>query len=288
MANDYNFHGYGSLKDNFTLGGQAVLNALTNLRASLSYTNRRVPLPSYNTIRVDPQSLDPIAVFVDPGAEREQLGGVDASYAWRQVTLYGRYDYDFEGRKTQRGQFGARYTVNPDVLVTVDLVRREPRVLAGSFFSQFTLKGVTEAEAGVDYFVLPGVRAFVRGAYVGYQDENSVRYSAGIGRNDLQFVFRGNTGYAGELMSVTLQGAYPLLDNKVVPNAGVSYVSYRVDKGTPRLNATSAVLGTTLRPLQSVSLDVQGQWLNNYLMKSDFRFVGRLHFWFTERMHIFE
>ncbi len=289
VPDDYGVHAYGTMKDKFVLGAQAVLmNLVPNLRGSLSYVNRRMPLPSYYALRVDPNTLDASTVFIVPSPQAEQLGGVDATYALKDLTLYGRYDYDFELQKTQRGQFGARYTVNPDLLVTLDVMRREPRIPAGSFFSQFTLKGVTEVEAGADYFVLPGLRAFLRGAYVGYQGDNSFRYSAGIGRNDIQFVFRGNTGYAGELTSISLQGAYPLLDNHVVPNAGVSYMSYRIDANSPRLNATSAVLGATLRPVQAVSLDLQGQWLNNYILSSDFRFVGRLHFWFSEHLNFFE
>jgi hypothetical protein len=65
-------------------------------------------------------------------------------------------------------------------------------------------------------------------------------------------------------------------------------MSYRIETGSPRLNATSAVLGATLRPVQMISLDLQGQWMNNYIVKSDFRFVGRLHFWFSEHLNIFE
>ncbi len=288
VESDYGIHEYGTMKDKFVLGRQAEHNPLPNLRGSLSYTNRRSPLPSYYALRVDPQTLDAAPVFVVPGPAREQLGGLDASYTWKQTTLYGRYDYDFEGQKTRRGQIGARYAVNTDLLITLDAIHREPRVAAGSFFSQFTLKGVTEVEAGADYFVLPGIRTFLRGAYVAYDGDNSVRYSAGIGRNDVQLVFRGNTGYAGELTSISLQGAYPLLDNHIVPNAGLSYMSYRIETGSPRLNATSAVLGATLRPLQTISLDLQGQWMNNYIVKSDFRFVGRLHFWFSEHLNIFE
>jgi hypothetical protein len=288
VPSDYGVHEYGTMKDKFVVGAQALVTPLSGLRGSLSYMNRRTPLPSYQAIRVDPQTLDAMAVFVVPGPAREQLMGIDGSYAWKQTTVYGRYDYDFEMSRTQRGQLGARYSVNPDLLVTLDAIRREPRISAGSFFSQFTLKGVTEVEAGADYFVLPGVRTFLRGAYVAYDGDKSFRYSAGIGRNDVQLIFRGNTGYAGELASISLQGAYPLFDNRVVPNAGLSYMSYRIESGAPRLNATSAVLGTTLRPVQAVSLDLQGQWMNNVVVKSDFRFVGRLHFWFSEHLNLFE
>jgi hypothetical protein len=283
---DYGIHEYGTLKDKFAVGGQLVVNSVKDLFASASYVNRRTPRPSYYAVRAD-QTLDASTVLIVPDPDKEQIGGVDLSYNYKAATGYVRYDYDFIGSKTQRAQVGARYSVNDNLLITVDAARREPRVPTGTIFSQFTLKGVTEVEGGADYFVRPGLRAFVRGAYVAYDGDNSMRYSLGIGRNDVQLVVRGNTGYAGELTSVALQGAYPLLENKVVPNAGISYMSYKVDKQADRQTAFSAVAGATLRPAQAVSLDLQGQWLNNYLVKSDFRFVGRLQFWFSERLNFF-
>jgi hypothetical protein len=285
---DFGVSSIGTIKDKFAVGGQLLFSPVNGLRGGVSYMNRRQPLPSYYGVRVNPQTLDASTLLIIPGPDKEQLGGLDLSYDLKGLSLYGRYDYDFEGSKTIRGQVDARYQLNPDVTITLNASRREPYIRAGSFFSQFTLKGVTEVEAGADYFILPGVRTFLRGAYVGYQGDNSFRYSAGIGRSDVQLVVRGNTGYAGELASVSLQGAYPLLNNHVVPNAGLSYMSYKVDAEAPRYTATSAVLGATLRPVSAVSLDLQGQWLNNFIVKSDFRFVGRLQFWFSERLNLFD
>ncbi len=285
---DFGLHSIGTVKDKFAIGGQVLLNPLPDLRGGVSYVNRRQPLPSYYTIRANPQTLDGSTVLIVPEPEKEQMGGVDLSYAKPGMSAYGRYDYNFELRKTQYGQVGLRYTVNPDIQVTLYATRREPNVPVGSFFSQFTLKGVSEVEAGADYFVLPGLRTFLRGAYVAYDGDNSFRYSAGIGREDVQLVVRGNTGYAGELASISLQGAHGFFDNHIVPNAGISYMSYKVDAEAPRYNATSAVLGATLRPVSSVSLDIQGQWINNFIMKSDFRFVGRLHFWFSDHLNLFD
>lgn len=284
---DYGVRSYGTLKDKFALGGQIVVASVENLRGTVSYMNRRSPRPSYYTVRADASTLDPVTVLIVPDPQREQIGGVDLSYALQEYSLYGRYDYDVEMGKTQRAQFGARYQMNSDLLFTLDAIRREPRIPAGSFFSQFTLKGSTEVGGGADYFVLPGIRTYVRGAYVGYDGDNSFRYTAGVGRNDVQLEVRGNTGYAGELFSVSLQGAYPLLENAVTPNAGISYVSYRVEKDAPRYDAVAAVLGATVRPAALLSFDLQGQWLNNYVMKSDFRFVGRLHFWFSDHLDLF-
>jgi len=285
---DYGLHSYGRLKDKFTLGGQVFINALPELHGSLSYINRRSPLPSYYALRADPQTLDPVSVLVVPDPEREQLGGMDLSYAKTDLTLYGRYDHNFELGKLQRAQFGARYSLTPEFFVTLDAARREPLVPVGTIFSQFTLKGITEIEVGEEYFICPELRTFLRGAFVGYDGATSFRYSAGVGRSNIQLVLQGNTGYAGELTSVSVNGAYPILKNCLVPNAGFSYMSYRVDRQSSRYDATSAVLGATLRPVETFSLDLQGQWLNNYIVKSDFRFVGRLQYWFSESLNFFE
>ncbi len=286
--NDFGVSSIGTVKDKFAIGGQAVFNPVSDFRGSVSYVNRRDPLPSYYALRANPITLDGSTVLIVPEPEKQQLGGVDLNYTKSGLNVYGRYDYNFELTKTQFGQLGLRYTLNPDLQFTLYATRREPNVPVGSFFSQFTLKGTTEIEGGADYFVLPGIRTFLRAAYVAYDGDNSVRYSAGIGREDIQLVVRGNTGYAGELASVSLQGAHAFFDYRVVPNAGISYMSYKVDADAPRYTAAAAEVGATLRPVSAVSLDVQGQWLNNFIMKSDFRFVGRLHFWFSDHLNLFE
>ncbi|RPH32912.1 hypothetical protein EHM92_08455 [bacterium] len=284
---DMTVKGYGSVSNNFVVGGQLVSTVLPDMRASLSYMNRRRERASYWTVRPDP-SVEALPMLIAPPPEEEEYAGLDVSYKFNEARFYGRYDYDLNLKQTQRGQAGVRYTFSPRLFATADFLFRNPRIPYNSIFSVFEYKSITEYEAGVDYFVTPVFRAFVRGAYVQYSGDRSFRYTAGIGNENLELRYRGNTGYAGELNTVTLQGAYPLFDNRVVPNAAFTYTRYRLDKNAGKESAIAGALGTTLRFIQALSVDLQGQWVNNILYKSDFRFFGKINFWFSERLNLLD
>jgi hypothetical protein len=282
---DMTVKGYGSVDNNFVVGGQFVAVPVSDMRASVSYMNRRRERESYWTLRPE-IATDALPVWYAPPPEEEEYAGADVSYKFHQVRLYGRYDYDLNLKKTQRGQAEVRYSISPALLATANFLFRNPRIPYNSIFSVFDYKSITEYEAGVDYFVTPMFRAFVRGAYVGYSGDNSFRYTVGIGNENLELRYRGNTGYAGELNTVTLQGACPLLNNRFVPNAAFTYTRYRLETNSDAESAVAAAVGTTLRFIDAVSVDLQGQWVNNIVYKSDFRFFGKINYWFSERLNI--
>jgi len=282
---DMTMKGYGSVNNNFAVGGQFVAVPVTDMRATISYMNRRRERESYYTLRpeIAPEALP---VLYTPPPEEEEYAGADVSYKYRDARFYGRYDYDLNLKQTQRGQAEVRYSFSPTLLATADFLFRNPRLPYNSIFTVFDYKSVTEYEAGADYFVTPVYRVFVRGAYVQYSGDNSFRYTVGIGNENLELRYRGNTGYAGELNTVTLQGAYPLLNNRIAPNAALTYTRYRLDDNASTESAVAAALGTTLRLVQAVSIDLQGQWVNNIVYKSDFRFFGKINYWFSERFDL--
>jgi hypothetical protein len=225
---------------------------------------------------------------VDPFLAKEQYISGDVSWGISDLNAYGRYDYDLNGKKTQRGQFGLRCYPTSEWVITADYIYRAPRVLYNSFFSVFNASTVNEFEGGVDYRIDPCIRAFGRGAYVKYEGDNSFRYTLGLAHDYCSISYRGNTGYAGELSTITAQCSYPLCDRRVIPTAGITYASYRLNDVAGRENAVAAVLGAILRPIQTLSVDFQGQWLNNKIAKSDFRLFGEINYWFSERLDIFE
>ena len=282
---DMTVKGYSALDNNFVVGGQFVVAALTDMRASVSYMNRHRERESYWTLRPDP-TVEALPLLVVPPPEEEEYAGVDLSYRFKDARFYGRYDYDLNLQKTQRGQAGVRYTFSPKLFGTADFLFRNPRIPYNSIFTVFDYKSITEYELGADYYVTPIFRAFARGAYVQYSGDKSFRYTVGIGSENLELRYRGNTGYAGELNTVTLQGAYPLFENRIIPNAGLTYTRYRLDANASSASAVAAALGTTLRFLQAVSVDLQGQWVNNIVYKSDFRFFGKINYWFSERLNL--
>jgi hypothetical protein len=275
--------------DNMSFGGQIVTTLVTNARIGVSYMNRRQELDPWWALRArDSATFTPSLVYIQPSSAHEQLGSVDASYnAGECVSLYGRYDYDFNYSETARGQLGARVGVLPALTLTGDLTYRKPRVAFNSIFSAFTSEPTTEIEGGAEYTLTPGYRAFVRLANVAYTDDHSARWTAGINGRYGSVSYSGSNGYAGRYTIINVQGVYPLLDRMLIPTAGVSFASYKLSPDTKRTTALAVILGAAVRPWKALSFDLQGQWLNNQLYDRDVRVQGKVMYWFAERLPFF-
>jgi hypothetical protein len=279
---EYELKGWKKLKNNFTLGGQILVNAIENARIGLSYVNRRRERAGYWASRPD-SLLNPVLVYVVPELDREQLVSGDVSYRFGASRVYGRYDYDLNVKQTQRAQVGVRVGLCDDINLSGDFIHREPRVPFNSFFSLFDLKTVDEYEVGADYILFPEVRAFVRGAYVKYSGDKSFRYTLGVAHRYIGFTYRGSNGYAGELDYASIQATYPFFDNMFMPSLGLAYLTYRLDDTARRDEGIAGTLGATIRPMQQLSFDVQGQWLRNKVVQNDVRVFGKVNFWFTKQ-----
>ncbi len=283
---EYELKDWKKLKNNFTVGGQLVVSAIENARIGVSYMNRQRERNGYFATRED-SLLNPIQVYINPGQAKEQYVSGDVSYRFSSSSLssvYGRYDYDLNFKKTQRGQFGVRLGLCDDLSISGDFIHREPRVLFNSFFSIFDLKAVNEYELGADYILFPEARAFVRGAYVKYSGDESFRYTFGIAHRYVSFTYRGSNGYAGELDNASIQATYPLFDNRLMPSVGLAYMTYRLDDASKREDGIAGTLGATLRPMSQLSFDVQGQWLRNKIVQNDVRLFAKVNFWFTTQL----
>lgn len=280
--------------DNLSFGGQVVTTALPDLRFGISYLNRRQERDPYWTARTRDTSFVPVLYLVGNDSPAEEYGSVDASYTYQSlVSVYARYDHDFKLTRTFRGQGGARVNVTPELALTADYFYRAPHVTYNSIFSVFAQNSVSEIEGGVEYAVTPTLRAFGKYAFVSYPADNGItkdknnRWTIGLNSVYGSFSYAGSDGYAGQLQSVSIQGAYPLWQRLVVPTLGVSYASYRLSADAPRDNALSILLGATLRPASAFSFDVQGQWMTNRIYKNDLRLHVRFMYWFAERLSIF-
>jgi hypothetical protein len=189
---------------------------------------------------------------------------------------------------TSRVQAGGRVNVTDPLAITVDYVHRMPRISFNSIFSAFTWNSVNEIEGGVEYGFTPLLRAFGKLAYVSYTDAKSHRWTLGMNAGYGSLSYVGGDGYAGQLQGINLEGSYPLVGGKVIPSAGVSYMSYRLSPDNPiRDKAWTILLGATVRPVRIFSFDVQGQLLTNKIVKRDMRLLVKLNYWFAERLSIF-
>ncbi len=277
-----NFH------DNLSFGGQLITTAVQDLRLGLSYLNRNEERDPYWAMRAHDTTFAATSTYIAPDSPAEQYGSVDAYYTFRTLfNVYGRYDYDFNMSRTFRGQGGARVNVTPAFAVTADYIYRSPRVPYNSIFSVFPLNTVNEIEGGIEYAFQPTLRAFAKIANVKYSDDKNNRWTVGLNNVYGSFSYSGSDGYAGQLQSFNLQGAYPFFNRLLTPTLGVSYASYRLSADAPRDNALAMLLGATLRPISTFSVDVQGQWMTNRYYDHDMRLQVRLMYWFAERLSIF-
>lgn len=277
---------WGPLKKDFTLGGQLLLSA-EGFRLGASYMNRQRERRGYWTLRPD-TLFNPASTYVDPEQTKEQYAGADMSYWLPSAYLHVRYDYNVDYKTTQRAQMGIRYSPSECWGVSAEYLHRSPRLPFNSFFAVFNLPTSDEFEGGVDYTLKSTTRLFVRGAAVKYVDDQSFRYTVGVANEYASASYRGSTGFAGELNAVSLQGSYPLCQRMLIPNLGISYTSYKLSASDNTENTVAASLGLIARPLQMLSVDVQGQWLSNKVYKNDVRLYAGVNFWISEKLNLFE
>lgn len=272
-----------NLKDNQLFGGQVIVNLLREFPLGVSYMRRNAKREPYTGTRPD-SLLNPVSVLFTPDSRAEQLFGVDARYTYQIVTAYGRYDYDIYTKRSLRAQFSGRVNAMERLDFTADYVYREPRIFSNSPFTVFPTSSVNEYEGGVEYSFSSTLRANGKLAYVKYTDDDAMRYTLSVYAEYGGLRYSGATGYAGELNSVYVQAMYPLFDRRLIPTVGVSYATYRLMKDGKQENIFAASVGGVLRPQQDYSLDLQVQWLQNPITRSDVRLFGKVQYWFHHNL----
>lgn len=269
-------------------GGQITTSLVENTKIGVSYANWREDRPAYVSLRARDTTFAPYQVPIDVDDQAYQYVGGDIHYRFEnKVSLYGRYDYDINFERTARFQAGARFDVVDRLGVTADYIYRIPRVAFNSIFSAFIANNVEEMEFGADYEILPRWKAFGKVARVMYNTDESNRWTLGVAGSHGSLSYSGSDGYAGQLQSVTLQGAYPLMERMIIPNVAVNYASYRLSADDDRQDALSLAAGATVRPSQPVSIDAQVQLLTNKYYSNDVRLHVRFTYWFAEQLTLF-
>ena len=276
-----------NIHDNNSFGGQVTTTALEDLQMGLSFMRRRQEQDPYWTVRARDTTFAALPYLIANDPLAEEYGSADAYYTYGKLfSVYGRYDYDFLLSRTSRGQGGARVNVTDNLTLTADYIYRSPRISYNSIFSVFTMNSVSEIEGGVEYGFTPRLRGFARLANVSYTDDRSHRWTVGLNTGYGSFSYSGSDGYAGQLQSVSLDGAYPLCNRMIIPTVGISYASYRLSTEDARDNALSVALGAVFRPANALSVDLQGQWLTNKILAHDARLQARFSYWFSQRLSL--
>ena len=271
---------------NWQLGGQALFYLVPHTRFSLSYMNRHRESMPFWRLTYDPTLDQDVSTLIDYGSRANQYVSASAGWHHDEWMLHGRYDYDLNFERTARAEVYASYQVMPRLGLSLNLAHREPVLAYNSYFSLFEAEANQEAVLGVDYTVMPYLTLLGRFSGVIYDDDNAFRASVGAMNKYASIMYTKDLGYAGDLDGLNLQLTYPFFHGMLVPHLGALYSSYVYTPGdegisSERSSTWAGVLGTTFRPLRSLSFDLQGQYMTNKIYKSDMRVFARLNYWFS-------
>ena len=267
--------------DNYLLGGEFTIYALTDWRFSAKYINKNFASQSYTATRLDPD-LNPINVLIENKSNQYQFLSGEVSYhKQKSYSVNARYDYDINFQTTSRGELSGRYEGIKNLGFNLYYNYREPKIRYNSIFSVFDYGNTWEIEAGADYLIDNKYTLLGKFANVAFKGETSQRLTLGISSPYGSITGRKNFGYAGEMDAISFYNAFAALDGLFTPSFGFSYTRYKLVKDGPSNELYSLLAGTNFRPFRTLSFDIQGQYLNNKIYKNDWRLFFKLNFWFN-------
>ena len=269
--------------NNRMTGGQITVNPLPAFHVGVSYVDKKVKPDPYQTSRIALENTIPYTVDLPANAE-EYLSG-DIRYRFESLfSIYARYDYDLALDRNGRIEFAGRVNFTESFGATANFIHRVPHLPANSIFSVFNYSNSDEIEGGLVYSFTPTAHIYARLGHVAFTDAQTQRISLG-GR---WWYFEGgyfkNLGYAGALDGIHLSTAIPLMDSKITGSCGIEYASYKLSDESETDKSFSSLLGLSYRPFTSLSFDLQGQFCNNKIYKSDGRIFFRLNYWFFNQL----
>jgi hypothetical protein len=276
-----------NLEDNWQLGGQVLLYLIKNTKIGLSYMNRHRETSAFYAWRPDAQ-MDLQETLIDYGSRANQYGSINVAHSGGNMWLFGRFDYDFNFERTSRAEVAATYQAMPTLGLSLSLAHREPVIAWNSYFALLEASAHQEAVLGIDYHIHPRLTLMGRVSTVMYEDDDALRVSLGAANKYASLMYTKDVSYDGDLDGFNLHFTYPLLDGKLVPHVGAVYSTYALAANlndatnwNARASTWVGVAGTTFRPMKSVSIDLQGQYMTNRIYKSDMRAFARVSYWFS-------
>ncbi|PLX24744.1 MAG: hypothetical protein C0600_12710 [Ignavibacteria bacterium] len=279
-SQDIEYHFYDHVQDNWQLGGQVLLYLVRNTKIGLSYMNRHRETELFYAWHPDAQmELQP--ALIDYGSRANQYGSVNVAHSTGKLWLYGRYDYDFNFERTSRAEVAASYQATSDLGLSLNLAHREPIIAYNSYFALLEAEANQEAVLGIDYRVHPRLTLMGRFSTVMYDDENAFRVSAGAMNKYASIMYTKDVSYDGDLDGFNLHFTYPLMQGMLVPHVGAVYSTYALGDDLDKTSTWVGVVGTTVRPVKTLSIDIQGQYMTNKIYESDMRAFARINYWFS-------
>ena len=295
---NYRFNAYGggnvpayqkleftdSLKQNFIIGGKFSTDAITNFLVTLSYIDKNFKPESYWANRLDAQ-LNPITALIENNSTQYQFASAEVAYddSKDKLSVISHYDYDLNFDKTSKIELDGSYSPSNKLKLDFYYNYSDPLIRYNSIFSVFDYGSTQEVEFGADYIINKNITLTGKYGDVVYQDANSGRVTIGLNSNYGTLTYRKTFGYAGELDALSLYWASTFCQGLLTPSLGVSYTNYKLspDPNQPTYDLTSILAAVNIRPLNVLSFDLQGQYMDNQIYRNDFRFFFKLNYWFN-------
>jgi hypothetical protein len=268
--------------DNYVLGGKFTAFPLEDLQLTLGYIKKNYKRQDYWAIRLD-EDLNPINTLIRNNSNQYQYLSAEASYIKSKLfDLDAKVEFDVNLEEFSKLELNASYYKIEDLSLDVYYNYREPRVKYNSIFSVFDYGNTQEIELGGSYKLSSLFTVSGRFGNVIYRDnENSGRITVGMYSNYGSITYRKNLGDAGELDALSVYSAYTLFDGVLTPSVGLSFTGYKLSDDSEKNNLTSLLAGLNFRPWRELSLDLQGQYMDNQIYKNDFRFLIKANYWFN-------
>lgn len=271
-------------KNDYILGGKIETGIVPNTRFALSYIDKNFKAVDYTSLRIN-NNLDPIQILIQQKSNQYRFLSGEASYFRENIfNIYAQYDYDINFEKTSKFEITGRYEQIKNLGIEVYYNYRQPLVRYNSIFSVFDYGNTYEIEGSLDYKLFEGFTIFEKFAHVKYQDASSQRFTLGFSSEYGSANYRKNLGYSGELDAVSLFTGHSFFDGFLTPSVGVSFTTYKLYDDAEKNNLTTILAGFNVRPWRSLSVDIQGQYMDNKIYKNDFRLLAKINYWFNTNL----
>lgn len=282
----YEIDKYPKISDNYSFGGQFLYFGVKNLMLGLSYSMKNRKPENYFALRAD-SLFNAGEVLIETDSKADQLAGLDFNYSLlSKHNFYGKAYFDVNRMKLSKGELNANVLATKNLRVSAGFIYREPQISYNTIFWVFTHSSYKEVEGGLDYLLDNGINIFGRVANVMYsqdnslEDNNSLRFTLGVGSSAYGLSFVRYTGYAGASDGFNAYFAHELIKSKLILSSNFNYSRYRIGPySTDKLNAFAGLLGFTWRPEPRISVDAQGQLITNEIYKYDTRFLVGFNYW---------
>lgn len=258
--------------DNLTYGFHLTSTKLRKVRLGLSYARQSLEPIQYRspglytgTFRLE----HPIAVW-----QKELIGLDISSQMSSKFRINGRLDFNLQAENVKRGELGGRYQFNRNFEIGLDYIYRTPYIDQNSIFSVFEINPNQELALQGRYR-WNDYQFYLTAANVILEDDTNFRFGLGCSWKSLYLGYNRRAGYGGDSDGLTFNFSYRLLP-KLNVMLGSNFASYRFSEfSTEKDQAIAGVLGLDYSPTKNLSLQAEGQVLNNKIFSHDVRFFFR-------------